>query len=124
MAIDYAVYLYNHLPNDQGIAPIDLFTRVTMPRHKLRDCHMLGYPVYVLDPVLAADKKLPRWQPRSRRGMFLDFSSAHSSDVPLVLNLRTGHVSPQYHVVFDDGFSKVQSIPEGTDPLHGEILWT
>ena len=60
MAIDYAVYLYNHLPNQQGIAPADLFTGVTIPRHKLKDCHMWGCPVYVLDPTLQAGKKLPR----------------------------------------------------------------
>ncbi len=28
----------------------------------------------------------------------------------LILNLSTGHVSPQYHVVFDDTFSTVSSI--------------
>ena len=107
MAIDYAVYLYNHLPNDYGTAPIDLFTGVTVPRHKLRDFHMWGSPVYVLDPLLASVKKFPRWQPRSRRGMLLGFSLAHLSDVPLVLNLSTGHISLQYHVVFYDDVSTV-----------------
>lgn len=38
MVVDYAVYLYNHLPNEKGIAPADLFTGVTFPRHKLKDC--------------------------------------------------------------------------------------
>ena len=85
MAVDYAVYLYNHLPNERGISPVDLFTGVTAPRHKLRDYHIWGAPVYVLDPVLQAGKKLPRWQPRSRRGMFVGFSPTHSSDVPLIL---------------------------------------
>ena len=42
MAVDYAVYLYNHLPNEKGIAPIDLFTGVTSPRYKLRDYHIWG----------------------------------------------------------------------------------
>ena len=116
MAVDYAVYIYNRLPNEKGIAPIDLFTGMTAPRHKLRDLHKWGAPVYVLDPVLQAGKKLPRWQPRSRRGMFVGFSNVHSSDVPLILNLRTGHVSPQYHVVFDDDFSTVCSIPANADP--------
>ena len=116
MAVDYAVYLYNHLPNEKGIAPADLFTGVTVPRHKLKDCHIWGAPVYVLDPVLQAGKKLPRWQPRSRRGMFVGFSPAHSSDVPLILNLRTGHISPQYHVVFDNDFSTVPSISENAEP--------
>jgi hypothetical protein len=43
-------------------------------------------------------------------GMFLGFSHKHFSLVPLVLNLRTGHVSPQYHVIFDDNFETVPSL--------------
>ena len=39
MDIDYAVYLYNHLPNEKDIFPADLFTGVTSPRHKLKDYH-------------------------------------------------------------------------------------
>ena len=31
MAIDNAVYLYNHLYNEKSITPADLFTRVTPP---------------------------------------------------------------------------------------------
>ena len=31
-------------------------------------------------------------------------------NVPLVLNPSTGHISPQYHVVFDDTFSTVPSL--------------
>ena len=116
MAIDYAVYLYNHLPNAQGIAPADLFTGTTVPRHKLKDCHMWGCPVYVLDPKLQAGKKLPRWEPRTRRGMFVGFSKSHSSDVPLILNLRTGHISTQFHVVFDDTFSTVPSLSSDEEP--------
>ena len=42
--------------------------------------------------------------------MFVGFSSVHSSDVPLVLNLQTGHISPQFHVVFDDDFTTVSSL--------------
>ena len=102
--------------NYQGIAPIDLFIGVTVPRHTLRDCHIWGSSVYVLDYVLAAGKKFPRCQPRSRRGMFLGFITVHLSDVPLVLNIRTRYISPQYHVVFDNDFSTVESIPEGSDP--------
>lgn len=43
-------------------------------------------------------------------GMFLGFSHKHSSLVQLVLNLHTGHVSPQYHVIFDDNFETVPSL--------------
>ena len=72
--------------------------------------HVWGCPTYVLDPMLQQGKKLPCWQPRSHQGMFLGLSPKHSSDVPLILNLQTGSISPQYHVVFDDMFSTVVSI--------------
>jgi hypothetical protein len=109
MAVSYATYLYNHLPQSNGIAPADLFFGTQVPRHKLKDMHTWGCPVYVLDPKLQQGKKLPRWDPKARKGIFLGFSPHHSSDVPLVLNLTTGHISPQYHVVFNDGFDTVIS---------------
>jgi hypothetical protein len=66
-----------------------------------------GRPVYVLDPRLQDGKKLPKWYPRSRRGMFLGFSTQHSSTVLCILNLVTRHISPQYHVIYDELFSTV-----------------
>ena len=45
-----------------------------------------GCPVYVLDPTLLQGAKLPKWQPHSCHGIFVWFSLAHSSDVPLVFN--------------------------------------
>ena len=117
IAVDYAVYLYNHMTNEKGIAPADLFIGVNSRRHKLWDFHMWGDPVYVLDSTLESGKKLPRWHPRSFKGMFAGLSSVHSSDVPLILNLRKGNISPQYHVVFDDDFSTISSQSESLEPL-------
>ena len=116
MAVSYACYLHNHLPNSQGIAPADLFTGQQVPRHKLRDLHVWGSPVYVLDPKLQQGQKLPRWEPRARQGIFMGFSMVHSSDVPLILNPRTGNITPQFHVVFDDEFSTVKSCSSSDDP--------
>ena len=39
--------------------------------------------------------------------MFIGFSHEHSSTVGLILNLRTGNISPQYHVVYDERFETV-----------------
>ena len=39
----------------------------------------------------------------------MGFSKMHSTQVGLVLNLLTGSISPQYHVVFGDIFSTVMS---------------
>jgi hypothetical protein len=116
MAVDYATHLYNTLPNQHGVCPSDLFTGTTIPRHKIRELHVWGCPVYVLDPTLQQGMKLPRWQPRSRRGLFVGYSHHHSSDVPLVLNLQTGSISPQFHVVFDDSYSTVKSIGDDDVP--------
>jgi hypothetical protein len=116
MAVTYATHLYNHLPNAQGLCPADLFTGSTVPRHRLKDIHVWGCPIYILDPQLQAGQKLPRWEPRSRRGVFMGFSNLHSSEVPLVLNLETGSITPQFHVVFDDLFSTVSSVERENEP--------
>jgi hypothetical protein len=49
---------------------------------------------------------------RARRSFYLGQSPSHSSSVGLVLSLKTGHISPQWHCVFDDLFSTVVS-PRG-----------
>ena len=43
-------------------------------------------------------------------------SPHHSSSVALVLNLQTGHVTPQFHVVIDDTFSAVEYLQSGKAP--------
>ena len=40
----------------------------------------------------------------------MGFSNMHSTQVGLVLNLLTGSISPQFHVVFDEMFSTVMII--------------
>ena len=45
--------------------------------------------------------------------MYLGTSPTHSSLVSRVLNLQTGHVSPQYHVVIDDLFTTVPNADQG-----------
>ena len=79
----------------------------------LRNAHVWGCPVHVLDPKIQDGKKLPRWQPKSRRGQFLGFSKSHASTIALIRNCRTGSVTPQFHVVFDEWF---QTLPSVIDP--------
>ena len=116
LAVSYACHLHNTLPTSNGTCPFDLFTGVTVPRHKLKDLHTWGCPVFVLDPALQQGKKLPRWEPRARQGIFVGFSRLHSSDVPLILNPITKSITPQYHVIFDDEFSTVPSIAASEEP--------
>lgn len=83
--------------------------------------HVWGCPIFVLDAKLQQGQKLPRWQQRSRRGVFLGLSSSHASDVPLILNLQTGSISSQYHVVFDDSFSTILSMEDDPPEFWGEL---
>ena len=116
MAMDYAVWVFNRLPNlESGLSPNEIWSSTRASHDDFRRAHVFGCPVYVLEPKLQDGKKIPKWSPRARLGMFLGFSTLHSSLVPLVLNVKTGKISPQYHVIFDDKFETVPSLSDGQD---------
>ena len=116
MAIDYAVFLWNHTPHiETGLSPIEIFCRSRMDYGVLRSAKVWGCPTYVLDPTLQDGHKLPKWKPRSRRGQFLGFSTDHASNVGLIRNLRTGFISPQFHVVHDEKFETIQRADNAID---------
>jgi hypothetical protein len=123
MEVKYSVRVYNNTPGDNAIFTADIYTGGTVPLHHLRDIHVWGNPVYVLDPKLQQGKKVPRWKPRSRRDVLLGLSQEHSSEVTQVLNFSTGRITTQYHVVFDNIFTTVPSIErEHEPPSHWDEL--
>jgi hypothetical protein len=64
MAIRHAVYIPNRLPTlENGLAPYELLTQSKWERRRLLDIHVSGAPVYMLDPRIQDEKKLPRWSP-------------------------------------------------------------
>ena len=127
-ALDHAVYLWNNLPNaDTGLTPTEIFTQTRLDASKhLARMHVWGCPAYVLHPTLQDGKKIPKWRPRARRGQFLGYSKNHSSTVGLIQNLRTGNISPQYHVVYDDHYYTVTSVHNMTinDLTSESPFWT
>ena len=126
MAMDYAAWVYNNLPKqDTGLSPNDLWSRskYTPIQETLARSHVWGAPTYVLEPKLQKSGiKIPKWAPRSRRGVFMGFSPRHSTLVTLILNLRTHSITPQYHVVFDDSFSSVHSSPQLAPKIWEELI--
>jgi hypothetical protein len=95
---------------DTRLAPMEVFTSTKFQNYKhLEWCHIWGSPVCVLDPALRDGKKIPKWNPRSRLGMYSDSSPVHSSTVGRVLSLRTGYITAQYHTFHDDLFSTVHN---------------
>ena len=123
-AVDHAIYIWNRLPNPKHrISPMEHFTSTAYPDHNhLKRLHVFGCPVFVLDAKLQDGKKIPKWQRRSRRGVYLGVSRNHSTTVHLVLNLETGKISPQYHVVFDDTYSTVFSNGEFNDNVWDSLV--
>ena len=83
----------------------------------LRELHTFGCPCYILDSRLQTNPKgVPKWEPRASLGIYLGQSPAHAANVALVLNPKTGLVSPQFHVVFDDNFATFPHLRKGTVP--------
>jgi hypothetical protein len=46
----------------------------------------------------------------------MGLSLQHTSEVPQLLNLSTGSITNQFHVVFDDQFTTVSSVERETEP--------
>ena len=88
---------------------------------KLRHFHAFGCPTCVLDNALQSGQSAPKQQQHSRLGVYLGPSPNHAQSVALVLNPRTGHVSPQFHIKFNDFFDTIQK--KATDLDAPEPEW-
>ncbi len=75
-------------------------------------------PCYVLDSRLhnKGSIGLQKWEPRSNIREYIGHSPFHAISVALIYNPSTGHVSQQYHVVFDDDFTMVPFMEPGMVP--------
>ena len=66
--------------------------------------HTFEYPVYVLENYLQSGKSHNKWIYRSIFGIYLSHLPQHASNIPLLLNTKSGNVSPQCHCVYDNEF--------------------
>jgi hypothetical protein len=88
-------------------SPHHLFTG-TPALWRLRDFRVFGCPVFILDKCLQDGDSLLKWKKRCWTGVYVGQSLQHAGNVPLIYNPLTTHVSPQYHITFDDQFTTVQ----------------
>ena len=65
---------------------------------------------------------LSKWDPRDSIGVYIGHFPFYAGSVALLLNSITGHVSPQYHVVYDEKFSTVEHMRKGTVPINWKNL--
>ena len=123
LAMSHAVHMHNHIPRRQdGLCPVEIWSRSKSNYSQLTNAHPWGCPVYVLDPRLQDGHKIPRWEPRSRRGVFVGVSPLHASSVALILNPNTNRLSPQFHCVFDDYFETVHHQGDSPPPQWDDLV--
>ena len=75
----------------------------------LSNFHTFGCPVYILDARLqrVGGEGHPKWDTRACIGIYLGHSPSHSGSVALFMNPKSGLVSPQFHLDFDESFDIV-----------------
>lgn len=112
-----------HKLDKNGFSPLEKLSGIKQSMD-LKNSHTFGCPAYVLNASLQDHNSIPRWDERIRVGAYLGRSKQHASNVALILNLQTGHISPQFHVVFDDNFETVDSLRRGIEPKRWRWLAT
>ena len=90
------------------MSPLEKFAKTDLqPRFKT--CHTFDCHVYTLNRRLQSDKFIPKWDPMCYVGLYLGISPRHARSVSLVLNLKSGRISPQFHVKYDEFFEIIDS---------------
>jgi hypothetical protein len=107
-AITHAVHLYN-ISSKQGShqSPWESFTGTPPSKHP-SDSRVFGCPAFVLNKVNQDNPSAAKtWASRCWQGVYVGFSPMHASTVALIFNPSTKHVTPQFHVSYDEDFSTV-----------------
>ncbi len=112
-------WLINFTHRADGWTPYQTIAGLELSKIILSNFHTFGCPCYVLDHCLqSGNGTIPKWEPRAQMGICVGWLPSHASNIAFVLNPRTGHVSPQFYVVFDDVFTTVPYLCTATVPPH------
>jgi hypothetical protein len=125
-SIRHACTFHNASPySASNTSPHELFTGNPTP-WKLTDFLVFGCPVFILDKHLQHGDSLPKWKARIWLGIYVGHSLQHSGQVLVIYNPTTTHVSPQFHVVFDDQFTTINGDPSqiNTNFIQGFRIYT
>ncbi len=119
----YKDRLNNFVHRADGQTPYKTLTSLDATPIIMSNFHTFGCPCYVLDHWLQSGTgKIPKWEPQAWMGIYVGQSPSHASNVAFILNLHTGHISPQFHVVYDDDFTTVPYLHTETVPPHWDKL--
>ena len=81
-----------------------------------------GYPCYVLNTKSISTQRKNKRTYKAAKGINLGRLRSHASNVALILNTKTKHISSQYHIVFDEQFTST-GIPECKMPDNWDNLF-
>jgi hypothetical protein len=90
----------------QELSPIEAFSNSKV-RPKLKYFHPFGCPAYRVNNEIQAGNNHPKWLERAKPVVYLGTSPRHARSVSLVLDLETAHVSPQFHLRYNNLFETV-----------------
>jgi hypothetical protein len=112
-----------HIDTD-GPRPESKFYGVNIKNKPVKIIHTMFCPCCILDSRLHNMGSIgpPKWELISNIHVCLGHSLLHVGSVALVYNPSTGHVSPQYHFVFDDDLPTVPCMEAGTISPHWSDL--
>jgi hypothetical protein len=128
-AVRHACTFHNaSIHSDTNQSPHYMFTGEEAP-WKLEHFRVFGSPVFMLAKKLQDGDAIQKWKARSWMGVYVGHSLQHAGNIPVIYNPLTTHISPQFHVVFDDQFTTVPdsalSLPDNFyEKLFHTAKWT
>jgi len=103
--------------NKNGQSPLKKFTG-TIDDKIPTNFHTWGFPMYILDNEnQSGGIGTPKWEPKSHIGIYLVHSLCRSESIYLVINLKTGMISPQFHAAYNNEFMTVPYMSSADPPL-------
>jgi len=108
-ALRHAVMVHSSsLKLGHGKSPFELFMG-EQPPWSLNNFGVFGSPVFVLQRKLQDGDSFSKWWARCWQGTYIGHSTCHASNVPLIYNPQTTHITPQFHIVHDEGFTSIDN---------------
>ena len=105
-AIKLAIDVGNKCPEEPGITSLERFSS-TKGHARVKQFPNFGFHCFICDHKLCQKKLIPKWTPKSRHAVYHGISPQHAGSVALVLNFKTGYISPKFHIIFDDDFTTI-----------------
>ena len=102
--IKLVIGVVNNCLDESGITALERLSS-TKGHARVKQFHNFGSPCFILDPKLRQNKYISKWTPQSIQAVYIGISPQHAVSVALVLNLKTGYISPQFRIVFVDDFT-------------------